>query len=89
MDFQQLENESKEDLKRYYGPVKLVLLIVPYQLWVLAVYQAAGWMSAASACLVTGCWIMGKPRGFVRNLIVLIIFGLVIPVILAPAELAK
>lgn len=89
MDLKQLEQEAAADVRKHYGRLKIVPLIVAYQLWVVAIYQSSGWLSAVAASMVTGCWIIGRPRGFLRNVALVIVLGIVVPVILAPSGVAK
>ena len=58
---------------------KIIPIILVYQLWVVGLLQAFGWLPALSSFLVTGAWISGYPKGVLRNILFLIVFALIIP----------
>ena len=73
---------STENRKFNY---KVIPLIIIYQLWVVAIVQAFGWLPAIPAALVTGGWISGWPKGTVKNIVFVFLLALVIPIILVVA----
>ena len=79
---EQITEESVEDQRRFFGRLKMVPLIVVYQLWVVAVFNALGWLAAVPACAVTGFWIMGWPKGLLKNLGLFFLFGLLLPLVI-------
>ena len=79
---EEINRAAREDTRKYFGRLKMVPLIVVYQIWVVAVRQALGWYAAISACIVTACWIMGWPKGIWRNLALFLVMGLLLPLFL-------
>ena len=58
---------------------KMLPLILIYQLWTVAILQAFGWAAALPSTIVTGAWLMGWPKGLLRNIAFVVVFGFVIP----------
>lgn len=73
---------GKQDLKNYYRPLKLVPLILVYQIWVVAILQAFGWLAALPACAVTVCWLVGWPQGMLKNIGLFLLLGLLLPILI-------
>lgn len=73
---------GKRDLKNFYRPLKLVPLILVYQIWVIAIYQSFGWLAAVPACAITGCWLIGWPSGLLKNAGLFLLLGLLLPLLI-------
>ena len=58
---------------------KMIPLILVYQLWVVAIIHAFGWLPALSACVVTGGWLSGYPKGFFKSTAFVFVFAIVLP----------
>ncbi len=69
----------QQDGKTILKSLKMVPLILVYQLWVVAIVQAFGWAPALPAVIVTGGWLSGWPKGIVKNMLFFFIFALVLP----------
>lgn len=78
--------ETQEQNKPSYSiNLKMVPLILVYQLWVVAIIQAFGWAPALSACVVTGGWLSGYPKGFLKNTAFVFVFAIVLPLLIIVA----
>jgi hypothetical protein len=80
------DRDNQEQVKPAYSiSFKMVPLILVYQLWVVAIIQAFGWAPALSACVVTGGWLYGIPKGFLKNVVFVFIFAIVLPLLIIAA----
>ena len=82
--------KEKKDVQEKEKPAysinfKMVPLILVYQLWVVAIIQAFGWAPALSACIVTGGWLSGWPKGFLKNIVFVFVFAIVLPLFIIAA----
>jgi hypothetical protein len=78
--------ETQEQNKSSYSiNLKMVPLILLYQLWVVAIIQAFGWAPALPACIVTAGWLSGTPKGFFYNLAFVFVFAIVLPLFIIVA----
>ena len=84
MTKQDKDNQS-QDKPAYSINFKMVPLILIYQLWVVAIIQAFGWAPALPACIVTGGWLSGMPKGFFKNVAFVIVFAIVLPLLIIAA----
>lgn len=76
------KDNQQKDTAAYSINFKMVPLILVYQLWVVAIVQAFGWAPALPACIVTGGWLSGMPKGFLKNIAFVFVFAIVIPLLI-------
>lgn len=79
------QDKQEQDKPAYSINFKMLPLILVYQLWVVAIIQAFGWAPALPACIVTGGWLSGWPKGFFKNIAFVIVFALVLPLFIIAA----
>lgn len=80
-----LKTSSNSEEKKTHINFKMLPLILVYQLWVVAIIQAFGWVPAIPAVAVTGSWIGGWPKGILKNLFFIFAFAFVLPLLLVVA----
>lgn len=80
-----LKSSTNSENKKTHVNFKMLPLILLYQLWVVVIIQAFGWVPAIPAFYVTAGWIAGWPKGVLKNLLFVFTFALVLPLMLVVA----
>ena len=73
------DQKNEQATPAYSINFKMIPLILVYRLWVVAIVQAFGWAPALPACVVTGGWLYGYPKGFINNTAFVFVFAIVLP----------
>jgi len=82
---EQNDRNNEQASPGYSINYKMIPLILVYQLWVVAIVQAFGWTPALSACIVTGGWLSGYPKGIIKNIFFVFVFAIILPLLIIVA----
>ncbi len=73
------DHNNEQNPQPFAFNYKMISLILVYQLWIVALIQAYGWLPAIFASVVTGGWLSGWPKGILKNTIFVFVFSIILP----------
>jgi len=77
-----INSSAIQDGKQVLARLKIIPLLVVYQLWLGAIIVAYGWTPALASILASACWFVGWPKGFLKNTLFVFFFAIILPFML-------
>ena len=79
-----IKKESAEEGRQLLRMLKISPLIVFYGMYVSGIYKSEGLLSASVAWLWIIFLVVGWPKGFIKQMGLAVVFGVILPFIVLP-----